>query len=407
MTRLSFQAPSRMRPSFGSASFRGSSRDIGIELEPLVPYEESREGINFRPGAASAGRRGSGSLGGGGGPLEGLTDCGSLESEGEDIRRRTEPPKTSNPPCSFPHVGLFMAVMSSFFFSLCSLIVKLLSDINPMNLALYRFVGILLPTLPILVHRQIEVFPRGSRLMLIFRGIVGTISLMMQFYAFRHMPLADASTIVFSVPVFVALFARIFLKEPVGLFNVVVILMTILGVTLIARPPMIMGSLSDAYTKENWWGVVAAMCGVIVGANVYVILRTLKHLHFSVIMTNFAFVALILTPIVSWFTGGTCVPICGPERYLIVVLGAFSFGGQILLTKALQVEQAGPVSIARTADVVFAFIWQVLVFQKVPDILSISGALLVTSSVFLTGLRKWVQSQQDSKMSRRLRCLTC
>jgi hypothetical protein len=43
----------------------------------------------------------------------------------------------------------------------------------------------------------------------------------------------------------------------------------------------------------------------------------------------------------------------------MVLLAVFSFAGQILLTMALQREQAGPVAIARSADVVFAFIWQV------------------------------------------------
>ncbi|XP_037777647.1 solute carrier family 35 member G1-like [Penaeus monodon] len=301
-----------------------------------------------------------------------------------------------------------MAVLSSLFFSLCSLIVKVLADVSPMELAVFRFVGILLPTLPLLIRRGDPPFPRGRRLMLMLRGLVGATSLMLQFYAFRHMPLADASVIVFSVPVFVAVFARVFLGEPCGLFHGVVILLTLAGVILIARPPLLFGSLSDAYTTENWWGAAAAISGTVVAANVYVILRVLKGLHFSVIMTNFALVALVLTPLVSWFSGDGCVPRCGNERYLILAIGIFSFGGQILLTKALQLEQAGPVSIARTADVVFAFIWQAIFFQEFPDSLSLMGALLVTSCVFLTGLRKWVISlPETSSARRRLRCLMC
>lgn len=285
---------------------------------------------------------------------------------------------------------------------------QVLADVSPMELAVFRFVGILLPTLPLLIRRGDPPFPRGRRLMLMLRGLVGATSLMLQFYAFRHMPLADASVIVFSVPVFVAVFARVFLGEPCGLFHGVVILLTLAGVILIARPPLLFGSLSDAYTTENWWGAAAAISGTVVAANVYVILRVLKGLHFSVIMTNFALVALVLTPLVSWFSGDGCVPRCGNERYLILAIGIFSFGGQILLTKALQLEQAGPVSIARTADVVFAFIWQAIFFQEFPDSLSLMGALLVTSCVFLTGLRKWVISlPETSSARRRLRCLMC
>lgn len=244
--------------------------------------------------------------------------------------------------------------------------------------------------------------------MLILRGIIGSVSLMLQFYAFRHMPLADASVIVFSVPVFVAVFARVFLGEPCGFFHAVVVVFTVAGVVLIARPPFLFGVLSEAYTEENWWGVAAAVCGTVVAANVYVILRVLKGVHFSVIMFNFSIVALTLTPIVSYATEGSpCIPRCGHERYLVIAVGALSFGGQILLTRALQVEQAGPVAIARTADVIFAFIWQGIFFRQLPDLLSLLGALLVVSCVLLTGLRKWLLSlEESSAVRRRLACLT-
>ncbi|KAG7203737.1 hypothetical protein KM043_013764 [Ampulex compressa] len=98
--------------------------------------------------------------------------------------------------------------------------------------------------------------------------------LMLSFYAFRHMPLADASVVVFSVPVFVAIFARIFLKEPCGWFNVITVCLTLIGVVLITRPPLIFGhtieSLSDGHVKTehaDLWGAVAAFSATLFGAN--------------------------------------------------------------------------------------------------------------------------------------------
>lgn len=111
-----------------------------------------------------------------------------------------------------PHIGIIMAIASSFFFSLSSLIVKLVPSVHPVALATYRFAGILLPSLPVVIYRAEDPFPKGKRLLLILRAFLGTTSLMSQFYALRHMPLADASVIIFSVPVFVAIFARIFLN---------------------------------------------------------------------------------------------------------------------------------------------------------------------------------------------------
>lgn len=227
------------------------------------------------------------------------------------------------------------------------------------------------------------------------------------------MPLADASVIIFSTPVFVAIFARLFLKEPCGTFNIITVLLTLLGVVLITRPPAIFGdtvpSLTDDQlpdTNYDLWGPVAALSSTLFGANAYVLLRALKGLHFSVIMTNFGAFGLIYTAIVSWTIGSLCLPPCGTDRLLVVALALFSFLGQILLTLSLQMEQAGPVAIARSADIVFAFFWQVIFFHEVPNFYSLLGALLVISCVILTGLRKWVQAlPRDSSKRQRFKWL--
>lgn len=241
---------------------------------------------------------------------------------------------------------------------------------------------------------------------------MGTTGLVLSFYAFRHMPLADASVIIFSTPVFVAIFARLFLKEPCGYFNVVTIILTLIGVVLITRPPFIFGddaaisstSIADQniLTKQyDVWGPVAALSSTLFGANVYVLLRALKGLHFSVIMTNFGAFALVYTLIVCWMIGAICWPQCGIDRVFVVLLGIFSFLGQILLTISLQLEQAGPIAIARCADIVFAFIWQMIFFGETPTIYSLVGALLVVSSVILTALRKWAISLPRESMLRK------
>ncbi|EDW80933.1 uncharacterized protein Dwil_GK11296 [Drosophila willistoni] len=314
-----------------------------------------------------------------------------------------------------PYLGIILATLSSLFFSLCSVIVKGLVDVNPMELASFRFVGVLLPTIPILIYTKQPVFPEGKRVILLLRCFMGTTGLMLSFYAFRHMPLADASVIIFSTPVFVAIFARVFLKEPCTLFNVVTINMTLLGVVLITRPPLIFGSAtptldseSEKYSDKTYdiWGPVAAISSTLFGANVYILLRALKNLHFSVIMTNFGAIALVYTFIVCVAIGAVCWPSCGRDRWLVVILGIFSFLGQILLTLSLQVEQAGPVAIARCADIVFAFIWQMMFFGETPTGYSLFGALMVVSSVILTALKKWAMTlPRESTLRKRLRVI--
>lgn len=312
-----------------------------------------------------------------------------------------------------PYLGIILATLSSLFFSLCSVIVKGLVDVNPMELASFRFIGVLLPAIPIVIYTKQPVFPEGKRIILLLRCFMGTTGLMLSFYAFRHMPLADASVIIFSTPVFVAIFARLFLKEQCSFFNIITIILTLIGVILITRPPFVFGDASPSLEEERFsgkrydiWGPVAAISSTLFGANVYILLRALKGLHFSVIMANFGAFALIYTLIVCWSIGAICWPACGYDRFLVIILALFSFLGQILLTLSLQLEQAGPVAIARCADIVFAFIWQMIFFGEPPTGYSLFGAILVVSSVILTGLKKWAMSlPRDSTTRKRLRLL--
>ncbi|KAH8039992.1 hypothetical protein HPB51_009248 [Rhipicephalus microplus] len=270
--------------------------------------------------------------------------------------------------------GLAFSSLSSFFFSICTVIVKRL-------------------------NRESALGPRGVRRLLVLRGLLGATSLFLRFYAIHYMPIADASVIIFSVPVFVSALAKLFLKEPCGFFHVAAVMVTLVGLALITKVPLLFGGDQGPVQAR---GVIAALSSTVFGASVYIVVRKVKGVHHSVIMFNFGWVAILETATISLLTVGQLeLPRCGVDRWLLVVLGAFSFGGQVLLTRALQLEQAGPVSVVRSAaDIVFVFVWQVAFFGEVPDRYTMSGAVLVTACVLLTGLRKWALTLPDSSATR-------
>lgn len=108
-------------------------------------------------------------------------------------------------------------------------------------------------------------------------------------------------------------------------------------------------------------------------------------------MFNFGWVAIVETVVITTLMNGFSMPHSLFEWLLIVLLGGFSFCGQILLTRSLQLEQAGPVSVVRAAtDIALAFVWQLWLFDDVPDGWSITGAFLVTTCILITSVRKWV-----------------
>ena len=123
------------------------------------------------------------------------------------------------------------------------------------------------------------------------------------------------------------------------------------------------------------------------------LMNGLSGAHLSVIMFNFGWVSIVETTIITSFLNGFSWPRNHFEWYLIVFLAIFSFCGQVLLTRSLQLEQAGAVSVVRaTTDITLSFLWQIIIFKETPDLWSIFGAFLVSSCIVLCTMQKWVVS---------------
>ncbi|KAL7047856.1 hypothetical protein ACKWTF_003128 [Chironomus riparius] len=281
-------------------------------------------------------------------------------------------------------LGIIFGILSSLCFSLCSVIAKYLIEISPVELTLYRFIGIFLPSLSIAIYRSENVFPDDKRdkIALFLRCFIGTTGLMLNFYAVQNMNLGDSSVIIYSTPVFVAIFSKIFLNEPCSLFNCFNIALSMVGIVFIIQPNSLFNHNSTSSTS-TLWGPVAAILSAIFGSNVIIILRILKHLHHSVIMSNTGIFAILYTLIVLMIMNEFCSPCSFKERVLIVGLAVFSYFGQMLLTVSLQYEEPNVVSMTRSTIVLFSFIWQILFFNEILSVSSLFGAFLIILSNFL------------------------
>lgn len=151
------------------------------------------------------------------------------------------------------------------------------------------------------------------------------------------------------MPVFVCIFARVFLKEPCGIFHVCAIGVTLIGIGFTSKVNFLFGlSTSEDYDKENeMWGLIFSMAATIVGSMAYILVRKVKEVDGSVILLNFSVVAIIETGTITAVLDGFTLPSCGMAPWLLMLLGILSFYAQLLLTKALQVEEASIVSVTR------------------------------------------------------------
>lgn len=110
--------------------------------------------------------------------------------------------------------------------------------------------------------------------------------------------------------------------------------------------------------------LLASLCMVCNGFST-VTMRYLQHVHVSVSILAYGVVGTVQCFIVSLFTEPLQLPENQKTDWMLALLiaGLF-FLGQLSLAFSLQMEEAGVVSLVRTCDVLFAFIWQVVFLHQ-------------------------------------------
>uniref|UniRef100_A0A8C6P058 Solute carrier family 35 member G1 n=1 Tax=Nothobranchius furzeri TaxID=105023 RepID=A0A8C6P058_NOTFU len=235
--------------------------------------------------------------------------------------------------------------------------------------------------------------PRDKRIYLVLRGFFGSNAMILLYYAVQQMSLADATVIMFSNPVFTSLLAWIFLKEKCTIWDCVFTVFTITGVILIARPPFLFGE-HPAGIEGNYAnhvkGAIAAFAGAVAASFTFVILRKMgKSVHYYLSVWYYAVVGFIESVITVSILGEWKIPNCGRDRWIMMLIAILGIVGQTFLTKALQIEKAGPVALVRTVDVVLAFFFQFIFFNQALTWWSLGGALCVVVSTSGVAVRKW------------------
>lgn len=220
-----------------------------------------------------------------------------------------------------------------------------------------------------------------NKLLLLTRGIIGTLGLICIFYAVSTLPLAESALLQYLYPIFTALLAFAFLKERVQRNTAVCILFSIIGLLAMIQPAFLFGHLAINPDPLPSLGVVAALLGALASGIAYVLVRHLSATEdASVIVFYFPFIAL---PVSCIFLGNNFVTPSGLSWILLLLVGIFTQVGQIGLTKAMQTENAGKATAYAYVQIVFSAILGILVFGEMPTIATLLGALFIIGGALI------------------------
>ena len=262
-------------------------------------------------------------------------------------------------------------VFASLFFSLMTVCVKKIVERIPIyELVFFRSVLSLSITCFIIKKKNINPWGKNKKL-LILRGLLGTIALVSIFYAIKNMPLSISTVIQYTYPIFISIFAGIFINEKVTKNILFALIIGWMGILVILNPTQ----LSNLKVEIENISILIAFVGAISTALAYITVKKLSYTEdVFIIIKYFPLVSLIiLFPIVlnNWVTPNI------NELYWIFGIGLFTQIGQTFLTIGLKNMAATEASAINYLQVLFGSIWGVMFFGELININFLLGSLLV------------------------------
>jgi len=283
--------------------------------------------------------------------------------------------------------ALWMLAAAMSFTVMASLVKFLGSDYPAALQTFYRQFGGFIIVLPLILRNPRGAFTSARPGVLVYRSLVGTAAMVLTFYAYQELPLADANALSFTRVLWMVPLAIFILREKVGPVRIGAAVAGFLGVLLMLR------SLSDQGHGALGLPQIAALAAALMFATTVTGMKSLMRDHAPIVVVAWgASLGLILSIPMAVYAWRWPSPL---DLGLLLLMGAMGTITQTLMVKGLQVGEAAAVSPVDYTRIVFAVLIGYFVFNEVPTFLTLVGAaIIVGSTLFLT----W-REQRNAKVN--------
>jgi drug/metabolite transporter (DMT)-like permease len=268
--------------------------------------------------------------------------------------------------------GLWMTLACLAFAGMNVIIRQLCLDMHPFQVVFFRNLGGLAFMLPWLAHVGLSALRTDHQRYYLGRSFLGFMSMLLWFYALALMPLAEATALSFTSPLFATIFAVILLHEVVRGRRWTATVVGFIGAMIILRPGA--SDLGIAHALVLASSALAGVNAILVkqltrseSANAIVTYMTLYILPMSLLPALFVWV----TPPLH------TVP-------LIVGLGFLATIGHQALTRAFVATDTSIVMSFDYGRLPFVALIAWFVYGEVPDMWTwVGAAVIVGASTYI------------------------
>ncbi|CAN5119133.1 DMT family transporter [soil metagenome] len=214
------------------------------------------------------------------------------------------------------------------------------------------------------------------------RSAIGISGILCIFQALTMLPLADATTLGFTAPIFATILSALILHETVGRHRWIAVLIGFVGVAVVMRPGAVAGSAHALPLA----GIAIGLLGAVLQAGVTITLRQLKDTEHVAAIVFWFFVA-------SAVVGAFLLPLVGhwhdwPTLALLIGGGVAGGLAQLTMTASLR---AAPVAVVAPFDylqIIGAVVFGWWLLSSPPSANTLVGAALIASSGLYTVWRE-------------------
>ena len=292
------------------------------------------------------------------------------------LDRRLASTTSKNPPASVAtpaalQGALWMSAAAGFFAIMISLVRLLTDHFDPLQVVFFRNAFGLLAILPWLLKQGPSALRTRRPLLHIIRAMLGITAMVLWFITLSLMPLAEATALSFTAPIFTSILAVFFLKEIMHRHRWLAIVMGFLGALLIIRPGV---------SVLNPVALLAIVTALVWGSST-VLLKYMSRSESTSAMV--IYMPLLLTPI-------SLVPAffvwVWPTIELwgfAVLFGAAGTAGHYCLTRALSAADASSVMPFDYLRLPFVAIIAYLAFGEVAVLwVWLGGGLIAAGAIY-------------------------
>lgn len=223
--------------------------------------------------------------------------------------------------------------------------------------------------IPIARMRAESLWGHNKRLLLL-RGLAGLIGMMCVFYSMIHLNMGDASVLLNTFPLFVALLAPFLLKESTHPLVFLFAIIAFIGIGCIVRPTAEFINVAALIGLAGGFFVALAMIAIRklrATENTWVI-----ALWFSAVVTLGALPFMLMDFVMP----------TPREALMLLVAGCILTMSQLFVTKAYGYATAATIAPFAYAAVIWSYGLDILVWDFVPDFWSIVGSgIIIASSI--------------------------